>query len=296
MRKSLIALLVALLIPVLGVQPASADDSKAKKSAVAWDQLTADAQVWKLGDQIRAYECLAKPTKGTLSLKSPIGWIEVARTVTALDPKLCTTSSAPYAAKYDFVLIVDGQQDFPGTQAKLLIYKITYTQGPSHSNLLAAVYESSDELSGDQRDGKLPGSHSTDAPEQQAQTLVSPKPVQSKSSAKPQTKSSAKPQTKSSATPLPSATSSAQTSVGWSGCSFNGVPMFGRVKAVSVGAQFKIRLVGSKAALKVKGVTRPAKSCGEWQFVSAAPAFTVEIVRTGEDFTVSLGGSQPGRN
>lgn len=282
MRKSLIALLVALLIPVLGVQPASADDSKAKKSAVAWDQLTADAQVWKLGDQIRAYECLAKPTKGTLSLKSPIGWIEVARTVTALDPKLCTTSSAPYAAKYDFVLIVDGQQDFPGTQAKLLIYKITYTQGPSHSNLLAAVYESSDELSGDQRDGKLPGSHSTDAPEQQAQTLASPKPVQSKASA--------------SATPLPSATSSARTSVGWSGCSFNGVPMFGRVKAVSVGAQFKIRLVGSKAALKVKGVTRLAKSCGEWQFVSAAPAFTVEIVRTGEDFTVSLGGSRPGRN
>jgi len=279
-RKTLIALLVSLLIPVLGVQSASADESKAKKSAVSWSQLTADAQVWKFGDQIRVYECLAKPTKGALSLKSSNGWIEVARTVAVLDPKLCSTSSAPYAAKYGFVLIVDGQQDFPGTQAKLLIYKIAYTQGPSHSNLLAAVYESSDELSGDQRDGKLPGSHSTDAPEQQAQTLASPKPVQSKSSA----------------TPLPSATSSAQTSVGWSGCSFNGVPMFGRVKFVSVGAQFKIRLIGNKAALKVKGVTRSAKSCGEWQFVSAAPAFTVEIVRTGEDFTVSLGGSRPGRN
>lgn len=296
MRKPLIALLVALLIPVLGVQSASADESRAKNSSATWNQLTADAQVWKLGDQIRVYECLARPTMGALSLKTSNGWIEVARTVAVLDPKLCETSSAPYAAKYEFVLVVDGQQDFPGTQAKLLIYKITYTQGPSHSNLLAAVYESSDELSGDERDGKLPGTHATDAPEQQTQTLASPKPIQPKSSVKPQTKSSAKPQTKSNATPLPSAASSAQTSVGWSGCSFNGVPMFGRVKFVSVGAQFKIRLIGNKAALKVKGVTRSAKSCGEWQFVSAAPAFTVEIVRTGEDFTVSLGGSRPGRN
>lgn len=70
--------------------------------------------------------------------------------------------------------------------------------------------------------------------------------------------------------------------------------MLGRVKFVSVGARFKIRIVGTKASLNVKGVTYPAKTCGEWQFVSAAPAFTVEIVREGEDFTVSLGAKHPG--
>ena len=70
--------------------------------------------------------------------------------------------------------------------------------------------------------------------------------------------------------------------------------MLGRVKFVSVGARFKIRVVGTKAALNVKGVTRVPKACGEWQFVSATPAFTVEIVRDGEDFTVSLGAKRPG--
>lgn len=268
------ALVVALLIPVLGLQSATA--SRVKTSAVAWSQLTASTQVWILGNQIHAYECLAKPSKAALSLKASNGWMEVAHTVAALDPQFCSTSSAPFAAKYEFILMTEGQLSFPGTQARLLVYKIKYSQGSRQAT--SAVYESSDEVSQDQIDGKLPGSSANDEQGQKTNTFAVPRPFQSKFGA----------------TPLPSKTGDTRTISGWSGCSFNGVPMSGRVKVVSVGAQFKIRLVGSNASLMVKGVTRPAKRCGEWQFVSATPAFTVEIVRTGEDFTVSLGAAHPG--
>lgn len=277
MRKPLAALVIALLIPALSMQSALAVKSGVKTSAVAWSQLTASTQVWILGSQIHAYECLTKPTKATLFLQAPTGWVEAASTVAALDPKLCPNGSARYAAKYEFILRVEGQQDFPGTHAKLLIYQIAYTQGSSHSGA-SAIYDGSDEISEDQLDGKLPGTSSSEESDQPVQIVISSKPVQSRSSS----------------SPLASATSSPRVSAGWNGCSFNGVPMFGRVKVVSVGARFKIRIVGGKAALRVKGVPKLAKKCGEWQFVSATPAFTVQIVRAGEDFTVSLGTGHPG--
>lgn len=286
MRKPLKALLVALLIPVLGVQAAWADESKPRPVA-AWTQLTTGAQVWILNSQVRAYECLPKSTRAVLSLQSSDGWVEVARSVARFDPELCTSNSSPYVARYEFQLTVDGQQPFPvpGTQAKLLAYQITYTDGRSRSGA-SAVYEDSEQLNEDQLDGKSPGAVTGEATGAQPQVSASPKPSASKLSATPRPKSSA--------TPQPSIAGNAASISDWNGCFFNGVPMFGRVKVVSVGAQFKIRLVGSRAALRVKGVTRPAKKCGEWQFVSTAPTFTVEIVRSGQDFTVSLGAARPG--
>jgi len=272
MKKSLVALLVAILVPLVSVQTAAADQSKGKNSVGSWTQLTGTSQIWILGSQVRVYECLAKPTSASLSVKSSGGWVEVANTVAAPDPKLCPRNSAPYAATYEFVLKFDGQQDFPGTHAKLLVYRITYAQGSRQG--LSAVYEGSDEMNEDQTDGKLPAASATSEAEQQPSISATPRPTQSKSGASP--------------------TPSVIAGDGWNGCSFAGVPMYGRVKVVSVGGQFKIRVVGSKAKLLVKGVTKPAKSCGEWQFVSGTPTFTVEIVRTGEDFTVSFGAKRPG--
>ena len=239
-------------------------------------------EVWIFGSQIHAYECVTEPTKATLALRGADGWVEVAHARSVLDRKLCAAKGAdkgaPYVVKYQFTLKILGQLNFPvpGTHAKLLVYRITNAQGSRQAT--AAIYEDAGAVSEDQLDGKLPGVAASDEPEPQIQTLATSNSDQSRATKAPTNQ----------------ALSGVRANLGWRGCLFDGVAMLGRVKFLSVGARFKIRLVGAKAALSVKGVTHPAKTCGEWQFVSAAPAFTVEIVREGEDFTVSLGAKYPG--
>ena len=290
MRKSLWAILVAFLIPAL-ITPASfavkapfadnvsVSDTVIKQDPnVGWQRLGQGTEVWIFGSQVRVYECSVGVTNSTLSLRGENGWTEVARATSKIDRKICATRQTPYLAKYQFTLSIAGQQDFPmqGTHAKLLVYRISTAQGSRQAT--AAVYEDAGALDEDQLDGKLPGTVASDSSEPAGLTLAIPNPDVPKES------SILKARTLSSLI----------AKAGWKGCLFDGVPMFGRVKFVSVGARFKIRVVGTKAALNVKGVTRVAKTCGEWQFVSATPAFTVEIVRDGEDFTVSLGAKQPG--
>jgi len=274
MNRALAVLIAALLIPVQSIQLASAATIKPKDKNVeiTWTQLTDSTQIWILGSQVHAYECLAKRDRGTLALKTSDGWMNVANSVILLDSKFCGKSANPFAAKFEFVLDMTGQQDFPGTHAKLLVYKISYPQGSRQG--LAAVYDGSDEIDEDQNDGKLPSTVSESDSVGPAAGKATPKPI----AARP------------SVAPSPTSVSNA----GWRGCAFNEVPMFGRVKVVSVGGQFKVRIVSVKPELKVKGVKRAAKSCGEWEFVSGSPTFTVEIVRTGEDFTIALGAKSPG--
>lgn len=290
MRKSLSAILVAFLIPALitpasfAVKAPSADNVSVSgnviqlDSNVGWQRLGQSAEVWILGSQVRVYECSVGVTKSTLSLRDENGWIEVARATSTIDRKICATRQTPYLAKYQFTLTIAGQQDFPmpGTHAKLLVYRISTAQGSRQAT--AAVYEDAGTLDEDQLDGNLPGTVVSDSSGAAGLTLAIPNPdVPNESSIL-----------------TPRTLSRLIATAGWKGCLFEGVQMFGRVKFVSVGARFKIRVVGTKAALNVKGVTRVAKTCGEWQFVSTTPAFTVEIVRDGEDFTVSLGAKQPG--
>jgi hypothetical protein len=284
MRKFVTTLVVALLIPVSIMQSASGYQSRARADSPSWQQLSPSPQVWILGNQVRTFECLARPTQSTFSLQFNNSWVEVARARAAIDPKLCTSSAAPYAAKYQFTLNFEGQQDFPipgGTNAKLLRFQIAYNN-ISPSSGIAAVYSSASELGADEIDGKLPGATVNDEGDQAAQISITPKAAKSPVSLRP------------SVTAQTFATVAAQATAGWNGCSFNGVPLFGRVKYVAFGAQFKIRLASANAALKVKAVTHPAKTCGEWQFVQANPTFTVQIVKSGEDFTVSLGAARPG--
>lgn len=290
MKKSFLALMAAILIPAL-ITPASfaaaapftdnvsvSDKVKKQDPNVGWQRLGQGTEVWIFGSQVRVYECSVGANKSTLSLRGENGWTEVARATTNIDRKICATRQAPYLAKYQFTLTIAGQQDFPvpGTHAKLLVYRISTAQGSRQAT--AAVYEDAGALNEDQLDGKLPGTAASNESAQEGTTAATLNPDVPKESSI-----------------LTSRTLSSLTvTAGWKGCLFNGVPMLGRVKFVSVGARFKIRVVGTKAALNVKGVTRVAKTCGEWQFVSATPAFTVEIVRDGEDFTVSLGAKRPG--
>ena len=290
MRKSLSALLAAVLISAL-ITPASfaakapfadnvyvLDKVKAEDTNVGWQRLGQGTEVWIFGTQIRVYECSVGASRSTLSLRDENGWTEVARAAPKIDRKICVARQTPYLAKYQFTLTIAGQHEFPmpGTHAKLLVYRIATAQGARQAT--AAVYEDAGAFDEDQLDGRLPGAGASNSSTLDGLTAATLNPDVPKESSI-----------------LTSRTlGSLIAMAGWKGCLFNGVPMLGRVKFVSIGARFKIRVVGTKAALNVKGVTRAATTCGEWQFVSAAPAFTVEIVREGEDFTVALGAKRPG--
>ena len=63
------------------------------------------------------------------------------------------------------------------------------------------------------------------------------------------------------------------------------IPLYGKVKVVSIGETFKIRVVSIGEDIKVITKEFPS-SCGEWQFVDIGEDFTVRFVEIGEDFTV----------
>ncbi len=74
------------------------------------------------------------------------------------------------------------------------------------------------------------------------------------------------------------------------------LPLKGKVNEVSFNADFKVKVVNSLGQLKVKQVTVLPNNCGEWQGVTALPAFTYQIVTVGEDFTIQYDQIFPGVN
>jgi hypothetical protein len=284
-RKVVAAALVTLLIPIAMVSSASAYNQRVKADSPSWQPLSQNIQVWILGKQVSVYKCIARPSASTLSWGATANNLsETVSATVSRDSQLCPSSALPYAAKYLFTPTFAGK-DFPGgSQAKLLVYQITIDN--ITTQFAAAAYSDSGELNSDEVDGKAPGQSSgeeSDQQQQQAQVLATPKPA--KSPAKP----------KASPASLDAATASRTAISGWNGCSFNGTPMFGRVRLVLNGGQFKIKLVKSGAVLKVNDPSpRAAKKCGEWQFVQVKANFTVQLVKSGQDFTVSLGADRPG--
>ncbi len=280
MRRIIASLVAAVCASALISAPAFADKPKIKNTNVTWQQLTQGVQVWVLSSKVRVFECVKTPTLSTLALKSAAGWIDVVRSASTTDRKFCPTGSAPFVVKYEFKLTINGQQDFPGTHAKLLNYRITSyrTTGSQDSfQYGAAVYSDTNGYDEDQADGNLPGANQDDESDQPSPTLSATIQIQPKSAAP-------------SVTPSPSDSASPESG---KSCSYGGIAMYGRVRVVSAGARFKVRIVRSNAMLQVKSVTRQPVNCGEWQFVSSRPNFTVQIVLSGEDFTISLKGQRP---
>ncbi len=81
----------------------------------------------------------------------------------------------------------------------------------------------------------------------------------------------------------------------WSGCYFNGVPMWGKVQVVDYLADFDVQVVDYLADLDVQAADYIADSCGEWVFVDYVPDFTVRFVSYVPDFTIRFVDYLPGR-
>lgn len=62
-----------------------------------------------------------------------------------------------------------------------------------------------------------------------------------------------------------------------SSCSFNGIPLYGKVKVVNAYAD-KVQVVNNYSDLDVKLVDHYEDSCGKWKFVDNYPDFKVQFV------------------
>lgn len=79
-----------------------------------------------------------------------------------------------------------------------------------------------------------------------------------------------------------------------SGCSYNGVPLYGKVRIVEHFGDFKVREVQHFGDLKVEMVSFAPDRCGKWELVSIGEDFIVEFVSIGEDFTIEYVTIAPG--
>lgn len=69
-------------------------------------------------------------------------------------------------------------------------------------------------------------------------------------------------------------------------CSFQGIPLQGKVKIVEHFPDFKVKVVSHLPDLKVQLVSAFANRCGKWQMVEHFPDFKIQIVKHFEDFTI----------
>lgn len=81
-----------------------------------------------------------------------------------------------------------------------------------------------------------------------------------------------------------------------SGCTFNGIRLYGKVQIVSSFPDIKVQVVGSFPDLKVQKVSSFPDSCGKWQIVKSFPDFKVQLVSSFPDIKVQWVTSFPGAN
>ena len=70
-------------------------------------------------------------------------------------------------------------------------------------------------------------------------------------------------------------------------CKCKNIELKGRVRVVTIGADFRVKVVTSLLPdLRVKKVTIGPIKCGEWQFVDIGEDFTIQFVDEFPDFTI----------
>ncbi|WP_017863266.1 hypothetical protein [Leptospira santarosai] len=73
-----------------------------------------------------------------------------------------------------------------------------------------------------------------------------------------------------------------------SSCTLNGVKLYGRVRVVSIGEDFRVTVVRDGEDLKVESGMINPDSCGRWQFVNIGEDFKIRYVDLDADFTIRL--------
>lgn len=77
-------------------------------------------------------------------------------------------------------------------------------------------------------------------------------------------------------------------------CTFNGFPLYGKVKIVESFPDIKVQIVDSFPDLKVNIVNSFPDDCGEWQLVESFPDIKIKIVESFPDIKIKFVESFPG--
>ena len=77
-------------------------------------------------------------------------------------------------------------------------------------------------------------------------------------------------------------------------CTYNGIPLFGKVQFVEAFSDLTIEVVTAIPDLRVQLVDAFPDECGEWQEVDAFPDFTVQVVDAFGDLRVEFVDAFPG--
>jgi len=225
-----------------------------------------------------------------IAIKDGMRWREISRSSPQLDKKLCTDPSAPYALKYQFTIetLSRGAGNFPGTRAGLVVFRIQSNGTARMSS--AALYASKDAADSDQLEGHAPEQDDeglSPATSPAGTSTLNPSVAPSATSAA--TSSASNPGATASTPPTaPTPPQSKSILKSFPSCKFNNILLSGRAKVVSAGGQFKVRVVPGVADFGVRTADRSTGKCGDWRFVSTQADFTVEIVDSAEDFTISF--------
>lgn len=77
-------------------------------------------------------------------------------------------------------------------------------------------------------------------------------------------------------------------------CSWNGYPLYGKIKFVESFPDIKIQIVNSFPDIKVKLVESFPDDCGKWKIVESFPDVKVKVVESFPDIKVQFVESFPG--
>ena len=77
-------------------------------------------------------------------------------------------------------------------------------------------------------------------------------------------------------------------------CTFQGIPLYGKVKIVDRGADINVQVVNDTPELRVQSVISSANSCGKWHFVYSSYDFTIKFVYRNPDLKIKYVSNRPG--
>lgn len=77
-------------------------------------------------------------------------------------------------------------------------------------------------------------------------------------------------------------------------CTYNGIPLHGKVKIVESFPDIKVQVVESFPDINVKIVSNFPDDCGEWQMVESFPDFKIQFVTSFPDIKIRFVESFPG--
>ena len=85
-----------------------------------------------------------------------------------------------------------------------------------------------------------------------------------------------------------------QDKIDFETCTFNGFPLYGKVKIVESFPDIKVQIVDSFPDLKVRLVNSFPDDCGKWQIVESFPDVKIKIVDSFPDIKIKFVESFPG--